>query len=286
MRSFLFSSKKRYKINGFPDMRSMGLGIMLVFLWGLEINAQHRDVPFVPTPYETVEEMLKLANVGPGDYVIDLGSGDGRIVIAAGERGAYGHGVDIDPKRINEARQNAAKAGVDDKVMFIEGNLFETDFSKATVVTMYLLNSVNMRLRPTMLEKLKPGTRVVSYYFNMSDWEPDKQILINNSDVYYWVIPAKVSGNWNWKNGDKEFNMKVNQVFQKIKPELTSGDSSLEISNPSLEGDKIWFTAENPLDKTRYVYHGRVNGNNIIGTVQIRNGENSSIETWTASLTR
>src|SRR5690606_25162917 len=109
------------------------------------VSAQHRDVPFVPTPYETVDEMIKLAGVGPGDYVIDLGSGDGRIVIAAGKRGAFGHGIDIDPRRINEAKRNAIKSGVDDKVMFIEGNLFETDYSKATVVTMYLLNSVNMK---------------------------------------------------------------------------------------------------------------------------------------------
>ncbi len=286
MKSFFLFLHRRPKKKNITNTMGIGLGIALIFLSAFDIKAQHRDVPFVPTPYETVEEMLKLANVGPGDYVVDLGSGDGRIVIAAGKRGAFGHGVDIDPKRISEARRNAEKAGVDDKVLFIEGNLFETDFSKATVVTMYLLNSVNMKLRPYMLKNLKPGTRVVSYYFNMSDWEPDKQVLVNNSDVYYWVIPANVSGNWNWKNGDNEFTMKIDQVFQKIKPELQSGNTSLKISNPSLEGDKIWFTAENPLDNTRYVYHGKVNGNSIVGTVQIRNGENSSIETWTAAMPR
>ena len=182
-------------------------GYVFFILLAPKITAQHRDVPFVPTPYETVDEMLNLANVGPGDYVIDLGSGDGRIVIAAGKRGAFGHGVDIDPKRISEAVKNTAKAGVEDRVLFVEGNLFETDFSKATVITMYLLNSVNMKLRPHMLEKLRPGTRVVSYYFNMNEWEPDKQILINNSDVYYWVIPAKVNGKWNWQNGNQDFSL-------------------------------------------------------------------------------
>ncbi len=261
-----------------------GLGLAVVLLITFEINAQHRDVPFVPTPHETVEEMLKLANVGSGDYVIDLGSGDGRIVIAAGKRGAFGHGIDIDPKRIGEARKNAAKAGVDDRVLFIEGNLFETDFSKATVITMYLLNSVNMKLRPHMLDKLKPGTRVVSYYFNMNDWEPDKQILVNNSDVYYWVIPAKVNGNWQWKIGSKEFTMNAIQEFQKIRLDLKTGNTTLEINNPSLSGDIIWFTADNPAIQTQYVYHGRVEDKKITGTVQIRTGENSSIESWTATM--
>lgn len=246
------------------------------------VYAQHRDVPFVPTPYETVEEMLNLAGVGPGDYVIDLGSGDGRIVIAAGRRGAFGHGVDIDPKRINDARRNAARANVDDKVMFVEGNLFETDFSKATVITMYLLNSVNMRLRPLMLEKLKPGTRIVSYYFNMNDWEPDKQVVVNNSDVYYWVVPAKAGGSWAWNNNNQDFEMQIEQEFQKIKPEVTADNIQLQVIEPSLMGDRIWFIAENPDDKITYVFHGRIEGELISGTVQIRSGERNFVETWTA----
>ncbi len=255
------------------------------FILNNEITAQHRDVPFVPTPYETVDEMLKLADVGHGDYVIDLGSGDGRIVIAAGKRGAFGHGVDIDPKRIEEARKNAIKAGVEDRVLFVEGNLFETDFSKATVITMYLLNSVNMKLRPHMLGKLRPGTRVVSYYFNMNDWEPDKQILVNNSDIYYWIIPAKVNGNWNWQNDNKNFTMTVTQEFQKIQINLKSGDKELVVQNPSLEGDKIWFTAENPSGNTQYNYHGRIDGNTISGMLQIRNdGKNGFFESWSAIL--
>lgn len=260
------------------------LALAVTLLMAPGINAQHRDVPFVPTPHETVEQMLQLANVGPGDYVIDLGSGDGRIVIAAGKKGAFGHGVDIDPKRIGEARKNAASAGVDDKVLFIEGNLFETDFSKATVITMYLLNSVNMKLRPHMLEKLKPGTRVVSYYFNMNDWEPDKQILVNNSDVYFWVVPAKVSGKWTWIIGNQEFVMDVKQEFQKIQPDLKWGKSTLQVTNPSLSGDRIWFTVDNPSINTTYVYHGRINGKTITGTIQVRDGEKNSIETWTASM--
>ena len=118
-----------------------------VFLIG-ELNAQQLDVPFVPTPESVVEKMLDMAQVGPGDYVIDLGSGDGRIVIAAAKRGAYGHGIDLDPRRIKEARENAGKAGVEDKVIFMEGNIFKTDFSRASVVTLYLLSSVNISCAP------------------------------------------------------------------------------------------------------------------------------------------
>jgi SAM-dependent methyltransferase len=284
MKNLSISKKNVSVLISCVNYLNKGFGYALIILLTLEVNAQHRDVPFVPTPYETVEEMLNLAKVGPGDYVIDLGSGDGRIVIAAGKRGAFGHGVDIDPKRISEARKNASKAGVDDRVLFIEGNLFETDFSKASVITMYLLNSVNMKLRPHMLEKLKPGTRVVSYYFNMNDWEPDKQVLINNSDIYYWIIPAKVNGVWNWKNGDTGFTMDVAQEFQKVKIDLKSEGTSLTVNNSSLSGDKIWFTADHPSNETRYVFHGQVSDKNISGTVQIRNGESSSIETWTATM--
>lgn len=274
--------KKPY--DNYRKQKTNLLIIIIVFLLpGVTItHAQHRDVPFVPTPYETVEEMLKIANVGPGDYVIDLGSGDGRIVIAAGKKGAFGHGVDIDPRRINEARKNAIKSGVDDKVMFIEGNLFETDYSKATVVTMYLLNSVNMKLRPIMLEKLKPGTRVVSYYFNMNDWEPDEQKVVNNSDIYYWIIPARIDGTWNWELNEQQFSMEIKQTFQNIQPTIKAGNTELKIIDPVLQGDKIWFIAENPSDENRYVYHGRITGNEIAGTIQVRNGEDSILETWTA----
>ena len=246
--------------------------------------AQHRDVPFVPTPYETVEEMLKLANVGPGDYVMDLGSGDGRIVIAAARRGAYGHGVDIDPKRISEAKRNAAKAGVENRVMFIEGNLFETDFSRASVITMYLLNSVNMKLRPNLLKNLRPGTRIVSYYFNMNDWEPDKRIEVNNSDIYYWIIPAKVEGKWNWQTDNRKFSMIARQEFQKINLELRADNTNLKVNEALLSGEKITFTAAHPSDGTTYVFSGRVEGNKILGVVQTRKGENNTVENWDASM--
>lgn len=149
---------------------------------------------------------------------------------------------------------------------------------------MYLLNSVNMKLRPLMLEKLKPGTRIVSYYFNMNDWEPDKHILVNNSDIYYWVIPAKVDGQWIWKNNEKDFKMDVKQEFQKIGINLEVDKTELQVRDPSLSGDKIWFEADSPADNTSYVFHGRIEGKGISGTVQIRNGERNRVELWTATI--
>ncbi len=150
-----------------------------------------KDVPYVPTPEPIVELMLDMAGVGPKDVVYDLGSGDGRIVIAAARRGARGVGIDIDPERIREANANAKKAGVTDKVKFIEGNLFDADIDDATVVTMYLLTDVNLKLRPKLLAELKPGSRIVSQTFDMGDWEPEKTQEIGFTKVYYWTVPSK-----------------------------------------------------------------------------------------------
>lgn len=150
------------------------------------------DVVFVPTPRQVVEEMLRLAEVGPDDVLYDLGSGDGRIPIAAARRfGTRGVGVDIDPVRIREAHQAAKDAKVTDKLRFIEGDLFETDLSEATVVTLYLLPSLNMRLRPTLLG-LEPGTRIVSHNYHMEDWEPEQQVTVGSSTVYAWTVPEEV----------------------------------------------------------------------------------------------
>jgi tRNA G37 N-methylase Trm5 len=150
------------------------------------------DVPYVPTNQKVVDAMLKLAKVTKNDTVYDLGCGDGRIVItAAKDYGARGVGVDINPERIKEANENAKKAGVTDKVKFMEGDLFETDFSKASVVTLYLLPAVNLKLRPKLLEQLKPGTRIVSHSFDMGDWKPEQTIEVEGATVYFWTVPAK-----------------------------------------------------------------------------------------------
>ena len=150
------------------------------------------DVPFVPTSQALVLEMLKLANVTKADTVYDLGCGDGRIVIAAAKQfGAHGVGVDINPERIQEANENARRAGVADKVKFIEGDLFTAEIRPATVVTLYLLPSVNLKLRPRLQTELKPGTRVVSHSFDMDDWKPDKAVMVEGAQLYLWVIADK-----------------------------------------------------------------------------------------------
>lgn len=155
--------------------------------------ARTPDVIFVPTPEQVVEAMLKVARVGPNDVVYDLGCGDGRIVIAAAQKhGARGVGIDIDPERIQEATANAARAGVNDKVKFMQADLFTSDISEATVVTLYLLPSLNEKLMPKLMKELKPGTRVVSHAFGMPDsWPPEQKLDVDGRTVYFWTIPKK-----------------------------------------------------------------------------------------------
>jgi SAM-dependent methyltransferase len=149
------------------------------------------DVVYVPTPDSVVAAMLDVAKVGKGDVVYDLGCGDGRIVVAAAKRGAKkAIGVDIDPERVQEARANVARAGVGDRAQIVEGDLFETNLQDATVVTLYLLPDLNLRLRPKLLA-LKPGTRIVSHAFDMGDWKPEKELQVDGKNVYFWTVPAK-----------------------------------------------------------------------------------------------
>ena len=161
-------------------------------LWLAQAAARTPDVIYLPTPNKVVDRMLEMTRVGARDLVYDLGCGDGRIVITAAKRyGARGVGVDIDPARIQEATANAAAAGVSGKVAFIQGDLFETDISPATVVTLYLLTSLNLKLKPKLLQDLKPGTRVVSHAFDMGDWKPEQEDYIDGSNVYLWRVPAR-----------------------------------------------------------------------------------------------
>jgi SAM-dependent methyltransferase len=149
------------------------------------------DVPYVPTPDEVVQTMLKLAGVKKSDLVYDLGCGDGRIVITAAKQyGAHGVGIDINPDRIREARLNAKQAGVEDLVKFVEGDLFDADIKDASVVTLYLLPSINLKLRPKLWKDLRPGTRVVSHAFDMGDWQPEKRDSVDDRPVYFWTVPA------------------------------------------------------------------------------------------------
>ncbi len=211
----------------------------LALLAGLAAPAVAKDVPYVPTPQSVVDAMLDMAKVGSSDYLIDLGSGDGRIVITAAKKfGAEGFGVDIDPERIIESNQNAKEAGVSDRVEFIEADLFTTDFSKATVLTMYLLPQVNLRLRPVILDTLKPGTRIVSHAFDMGDWEPDQRREVDGKQVFYWVVPAKVEGSWRVKEGDQTRTVKLTQTYQMLEGEAEGGgtvDGRLDGTNITLK---------------------------------------------------
>jgi len=154
------------------------------------------DVVYVPTPPEVVDKMLEVAKVGKNDILYDLGSGDGRIPIAAAKKfGTQGTGIDIDPERIKEANENAKKQGVSDKVKFLQQDLFKSDFSKATVVTLYLLPELNVKLRSQLFQQLKPGTRIVSHAFDMGDWKPEKTLNVNGRTVYYWTIPKQIPAN-------------------------------------------------------------------------------------------
>jgi ribosomal protein L11 methylase PrmA len=150
------------------------------------------DVIYVPTPEAVVEAMLQVANVGKNDIVYDLGCGDGRIPVTAAKKyGATGVGIDIDPQRIKEAKENVAKNNVGDKVTIVQGDLFEQDLSKATVVTLYLLPSLNVKLMPKLMKELRPGTRIVSHAFDMGDWKPEKELDVEGRKVYYWTIPKR-----------------------------------------------------------------------------------------------
>lgn len=158
--------------------------------------ARSPDVIYVPTPQKVVDEMLKLAGVTKSDVVYDLGCGDGRIPITAAKTfGAKGVGIDINPDRIKEAKDNATAAGVNELVSFKEDDLFQADVKEASVVTLYLLSTLNVKLRPKLLKELKPGTRIVSHYFNMGDWKPEKQVDVDGRPIYLWIVPAAAAGN-------------------------------------------------------------------------------------------
>lgn len=242
------------------------------------------NIPYVPTPGSVVQKMLDIADVGPGDYLIDLGSGDGRIVIDAAKRGAVGHGVEIERDLVREAEDNARKAKVSDKVMFLEEDVFETDFSRASVITLYLMDIINIRLRPQLLDKLSPGTRVVSHSFGMKEWKPDKHVKEGEHDIFYWVVPAKIEGQWQWTVNGKQFTMLAKQEFQETRLDINVEGDSLEVKDHALSGKQLNFIAVYPDSSLKYIYHGRIKGDEIKGKVQIIGNNTESIENWSATV--
>ncbi len=229
---------------------------------------QGKDVIWLPTPQSLVERMLEMAQVGPKDYVIDLGSGDGRTVITAAKKyGVRAMGIEYNPDLVEFSSRAAREAGISDKVKFVKADLFETDFSEATVVTMYLLTTLNLKLRPTLLD-LKPGTRIVSHAFDLGDWQPDRTDTVENRSAYLWIVPAKVAGTWQLAQGE----LTLRQNFQMVEGALMVGDKSLPLANGRLRGDQISFRAGGA------EYTGRVSGNRIEGTLK-----GGSAGSWSAA---
>lgn len=245
---------------------------MLVFVLAARVGAaQVYDVPYVPTPQAVVDEMLRLADVQPSDFVIDLGCGDGRIPITAATFfGARALGIDIDPGRIAESLANAKAAGIASGVEFRQGNLFELDLSPATVVTMYLLPEINLKLRPKLFQVLRPGTRVVSHDFSMGDWKPDRAISVQKR-IYYWVIPAQVAGVWKLEAdlpgvGRRSYDLEVRQTYQEINPFARGDKRNYAVWEPRLSGKSISFIiVENDL---AHRFEGTVEGRWIEGVVR------------------
>jgi SAM-dependent methyltransferase len=239
-----------------------------------QVGQSGKDVVWVPTPDALVERMLRMARVGPKDYVIDLGSGDGRTVIAAAKLGARALGIEYNPDMVSLSIKNAAKAGVGDKVKFVKADIFESDFSEATVITMYLLPSLNIKLRPKLLE-MRPGTRIVSHAFNMEDWQPDQTASVEGRDAYLWIVPAKAGGKWKLSvpagNGEESWQLALDQAFQKLTGKATAGGKSFDLVDARLTGTavKLIFVDANGIKRE---FSGRVSGNRMEGTTQTQGG--------------
>jgi hypothetical protein len=247
-----------------------------------QVGQAGKDVVWVPTPDELIERMLNMAKVTKNDHVIDLGSGDGRIAIAAGKRGATAQGIEYNPDMVALSNKNAQAAGVADRVKFMKADIFESDFSKATVITMYLLPHLNLQLRPKILD-MKPGTRVTSHAFTMEEWQPDEKASVEFRDAYLWIVPAKVNGKWRMQqvagSGMENIELDIVQKFQFFEGKARLGGRNVEILEGKLNGDRMTFTLVDG-NGARRNYTGRVSGSRIEGTVPTQGGAPVS---WTAS---
>ena len=276
--------------------------ISLGSLWSAAHSAERRpDVSFVGTPHPAVLEMLKTAQVTQNDIVYDLGCGDGRFVITAAKLfRARGVGIDIDPPRIQESTENALQAGVADRVRFVQADLFETDISEATVVTLYLLTGLNLKLRPKLFRECKPGTRIVSHEFDMGEWKPDRVGVVPNVKIfyqpdlpqekdtyfYYWVIPADVDGLWRWTSpGKRNFTLRLHQKFQEISGKIKLDGREVSIEDARLVGDQLSFTLTDRTAGQKAVmrFNGRVSGNTIQGNVDVQGDPLAGKQPWTAN---
>ena len=242
-----------------------------------------KDVVWVPTPDAVVERMLRMARVGKNDYVIDLGSGDGRTVIMAAQKfGARAMGIEYNPDMVALSNRNAQKAGLGDKVKFVKADLFETDFSQATVITMYLLPAINIKLRPKILD-MRPGTRIASHAFNMEDWQPDQTATVEGRDAYLWIVPAKVAGRWKLAvpagNGEQAWQVTLEQQFQKISGKAELADKSFNLADARLRGTAIQFSFVDG-NGVKREFSGTARGDRMEGTTQT---QGAAPVKWTAA---
>jgi hypothetical protein len=256
------------------------------------------DTPYVQTPQNVVDRMLEIAKVGPGDYVVDLGSGDGRMVITAAKKyGARGFGVDLDRKLVALANRNARQAGVANRAVFYQRDLHETDVSAATVMSIYLLPEVNLMIRTRLLATLKPGTRIVSHDYGMGEWRPDYQTELDapgkpvgvsqRSKIFYWMVPGRAAGRWVWRLAGSgkpaDFELALQQNFQAIDGTLTTGGSTVRVENARLAGDDIAFTVA--VGGARYEFSGRITSHAIEGKARVLRGAEARELQWSAART-
>jgi hypothetical protein len=286
----------RHDVSG--AARLAGCVAALVALSGAPVWAAEPRVPYVPTPQEVVERMLEIAKVGPHDYLIDLGSGDGRIVVTAARKyGTRGFGVDLNPERIRESSENARRAGVTDKVAFYQRDLFETSLTEATVITMYLLPQVNIELRPKLLE-LRPGTRLVSHDFDMGDWKPETYVTMDAQDkyggaggfseIYFWIVPAPVAGVWRWElpvsGTPLAYELTLEQKYQVITGSASVGGRAVRLQDARLRGDEIHFafTAEVNGSPVKHEFTGKVAGEAVTGSARLSGARLQGQHEWNA----
>ena len=242
--------------------------VVFAGLAGMASSQVRLDVPYVPTPQDVVDRMLDMAKLTKNDFHMDLGSGDGRIAITAAKRGARSVGIDLNPTRIAEANENAQKAGVTDRVTFVLGNLFEQKIGDANVLTMYLLQSVNLQLRPRILAELKPGSRVVSHAFSMNEWEPDERANVNGRSVYLWIVPGKAEGTWQAESGGRKFTLNLKQEFQKLTGTATVNGVSTPVTG-KLTGNAIELSADlgsGAVKLTGEIKDNAIGGGNLTAT--------------------
>ena len=252
-----------------------------------DVEEKRTGGPYVPTPQVVVDEMLRIGRVGPNDFVIDLGSGDGVIVLTAAQKlKARGFGVDIDPELVSRSNAEAKKRGISDRAEFHVQDVFKTDVSKATVVTLYLLPGMMLNLRPKLFNELKPGTRIVSHDYHFDDWASDEQRTwdvpekekingVPRATVYVWIVPAKIAGRWQLKTDTGEqFELALRQQFQTFSGVDARGG---KLTNTLLRGDEIAFALPVPVNRQ---FKGRVTGDSMTGVVELGGGKTAG---WTAT---